>query len=505
MGDKRREFSSCRGRPRDAVTGMPLRLHRDERGTISIVALFTLLTLVILLGLVVNTGQQVDQKIKMQNAADAASYAGGVVLARNMNTLAFTNQLLSEVFALTAFMREAGKRRAESLTPEILDNWERIGRFMFTPSEFYKFRELGLAIREKIPPERAVEGDREMVLTFSDWAAAGSELMLPVFENILARRLIPQFQLALVDATPEMVQTAVDTTARRHGASWPNSVPLRGALWRTFGDPVGGWSEMVRRTLPAVNPVGGSELDMSRYRDRAKSNRDKLARRYLRKWNSSVLKHFDHFGKMSQFSSLWRIFTKGELQRLLDEQYPRRNLPHVIRSRRPGQQELERDYMFVGVVYRPRRADFMPGVFANPIETDTVAFAQISLFTPQRRLVWAHHQERTHRPPDGLDGGGIPGLPNPFPVVDEEPREPPEEPGESWWSVVLQSRSWHGSEWSLFNQNWSAQMVPATAPRLTTILSRRPYIHADMDETLVRGLPSLTGLQRRDIRWINHH
>ncbi len=204
-----------------AVAGLPSRLHRDQRGTISIVGVFTLLALVILLGMVMNTGQQVDQKIKMQNAADAATYSGGVVLARNMNSLAFTNQLLSEVFALTAFMREAQARRAESLTPEMLDNWERIGQFMFTPSEFSKFAELGLAINEKIPPMREVDGDREMIFAFSEWAAAGSELMLPVFEGILAEGLIPQFQVALVETTPYMVQTAVDETAQRHGQAWP--------------------------------------------------------------------------------------------------------------------------------------------------------------------------------------------------------------------------------------------------------------------------------------------
>ncbi|MFW6171187.1 MAG: Tad domain-containing protein [Planctomycetota bacterium] len=486
---------------------LPLRLHRDQRGTISIVALFTLLALVILLGMVVNTGQQVDQKIKMQNAADAATYAGGVVLARNMNTLAFTNQLLSEVFALTAFMREAGLRRAESLTPEILDNWERIGRFMFTPSEFDKFRDLGLAINEKIPPGRVVEGDREMVFTFSEWAGAGSDLMLPVFEGILAEELIPQFQIALVDAAPEMVQAAVDGTARRHGRAWPNQVTLRGALWRTRADPVGGGSEGGRRTVPVVNPNpnprGATELNMSRYERRAKSQRDKLARGYLKQWNSSVLKHFDRFGKMSQFSSLWRIFTQGELESLLDKEYPKRNLPHVLRSRLPGQEELEEDYMFVGVVYRAKRPDFMPGVFKNPVEADTIAFAQISLFTPQPRLVWAHHREREHQPPDGLSGGGIPGLRNPFPTIDPDPETPPS--GESWWSVVVQSRSRHSGEWSLFNQNWSTQLTPATTEQLPRILSQRPYVLDNLDETLVRGLPRLGELDIEDIRWINHH
>ena len=467
-----------------------------------IVALFTLLALVILLGMVVNTGQQLDQKIKMQNAADAATYSGGVVLARNMNSLAFTNQLLSEVFALTAFMRESQARRAESLTPEILDNWERIGRFMFTPSEFDKFAELGLAIDEKIPPGRAVDGDRQMIFAFSEWAAAGADLMLPVFEGILAEELIPQFQAALVETTPEMVQAAVDLTARRHGQAWPRPATLRAVLWRTSGDPVGGWSESIRGTLPVVNPVRGTELDMDTYFDRSKDERDDLAHMYLRRWNDAVMIHFDRFGRMSQFSNLWRIFTRGELDSLLDVEYPASNLPHVLRSGKPGQWELEEDYMFVGVVYRARRADFMPRVFRNPIASDTVAVAQISLFVPERRLIWAHHTERDHAP-DGLSGGGIPGLTNPFPALD--PDDEPSPPGASWWSVVTQSRSWHGDEWSLFNQNWSAQLAPATAQLLPLILSSRPYIHGDVDGQLARGLPRLDRLTTQDVRWINHH
>ena len=80
------------GQLRQAAAHLPLRLHRDQKGTISIIGVFTLLALVVLLGMVMNTGQQVDQKIKMQNAVDAATYSGGVVLARNMNSLAFTNQ-----------------------------------------------------------------------------------------------------------------------------------------------------------------------------------------------------------------------------------------------------------------------------------------------------------------------------------------------------------------------------------------------------------------------------
>ena len=64
---------------------LPLALHRDERGVISILTVFAMLMLTALLGMVMNVGRQVDGKIRMQNAADAAAYSGGVVLARGMN------------------------------------------------------------------------------------------------------------------------------------------------------------------------------------------------------------------------------------------------------------------------------------------------------------------------------------------------------------------------------------------------------------------------------------
>ena len=113
-------------RPRSTVR-IAVRLHHNERGTISIVSVFAMLLLAMLLGMVLNVGRHVDGKIKMQNAADAATYSGGVVLARGMNTLAFTNHLLCDVFALTAFMREARDGNAASFAPPILAAWAEIG------------------------------------------------------------------------------------------------------------------------------------------------------------------------------------------------------------------------------------------------------------------------------------------------------------------------------------------------------------------------------------------
>ena len=77
------------------------RLHRDERGSMSIVSVFAVMFLAMLLGMVMNAGRHVDGKLRMQNAADSAAYSGGVVLARGMNTLAFTNHLLCDIFATT--------------------------------------------------------------------------------------------------------------------------------------------------------------------------------------------------------------------------------------------------------------------------------------------------------------------------------------------------------------------------------------------------------------------
>src|SRR5208283_4508844 len=94
------------------------RLHGDERGSISIVSVFAVMFLAMLLGMVMNVGRHVDGMLRMQNAADSAAYSGGLVMARGMNTLAFTNHLLCDTFALTAFLREARDQNSASYAPQ---------------------------------------------------------------------------------------------------------------------------------------------------------------------------------------------------------------------------------------------------------------------------------------------------------------------------------------------------------------------------------------------------
>ena len=113
--------------------------------------MFAVLALTMLLGMVMNVGRQVDGKIRMQNAADAAAYSGGVALARGMNALAFTNHLLCDVFAQHGLApRRPATETAESYVPAILAAWANEGP-VFSRSGFPKFDALGPAITQEVP------------------------------------------------------------------------------------------------------------------------------------------------------------------------------------------------------------------------------------------------------------------------------------------------------------------------------------------------------------------
>jgi hypothetical protein len=400
---------------------------------------------------------------------------------------------------LTAYFREARDRSSESLTPEILNSWERVAP-AFQGSEFPPFDQLGYAIEEKVPAER------DMVFAFSEWSYAAAEMMLPVFEEILAERTIPEFQRALTEATPVLAQYAADEVARRHGRAWPVNTELRAVMWRTNVDPVGGMGELSRRTLPVVDPVMDITLEQDRYFRTARDQRERLARRYLRDWNNESLHAFDVHGKMSQFSNLWRIFTCGQLTRLLEVEYPATNLPFQIRDERGDISDvnahLESDFMFVGVVYRRQLANLVPGVFQNPIRSDTQAYSQIMLFVPRRRLIKAYPSTVT---PETGTIGGVPGeripLPGPRTPAAPPPPRDPDEDDEQPWTIVYQSEHWYPHDWNLINQNWTMQLVPATTSTIPAILSTRPEING------VTGFdtPDLRSLTEEDFRWLSHH
>src|ERR1044072_12685 len=86
------------------------RLHRDQRGVTSLLSLVAVMVFTMLLVMLTNVVRHVDDKVRMQNAADAAAFSGAAVLARGMNSIAFANHLQAETLALTALTRALDER-----------------------------------------------------------------------------------------------------------------------------------------------------------------------------------------------------------------------------------------------------------------------------------------------------------------------------------------------------------------------------------------------------------
>jgi hypothetical protein len=525
------------------------RLHRDECGTISILTVVTVIGLMMLLGLVLNVGRHIDDKVKMQNAADAATYSGGTVLARGMNSIAFTNHLLCDVFALTAFLREARDRNAEALVPDILAAWAKIGP-IFARSQFPKFQALGPAIEKKVPLEQ------KAVDSYGEMSAAISELVLPVLEYVLREQLIPEFQRSIVRSLPRLAQQTTNEVTRRHSLKQPKR-PGLGMLWRTNGMAVGfpDENDPQRRTLPAVDPtpgasggqtgpvpdphpdgLAGSDFNRiayaSQYLNLAVMDRDRYSKMYLARWIADRMQFFDVEAKMSQYVSLFRAFTGvygppgatcGQLGKLLYEEYPNSNLPHVIRLtenmmtpdalRGSGNQAminayLESNFMFVGIVYRRQFAESFAALFRNPLRSDPQTMTQVHLFIPQPRL-W---------PPDtagmgGVNlgggsqtGGGGFGVDVSIPAS-SAPVAGPNSQGSGLWTPDF---GW-SVRWNLFNQNWMVQLVPVIGDptvndNLVQILqSNPPQGIITSTQQFVPRVPNLSGVTSQDIRHINGH
>lgn len=528
-------------RCRNVLTGLMLKvagrartLHGDERGTISILSVIVMLMLTMLMGMILNIGEQIDDKIKMQNAADAATYSSGVVIARGLNTIAFTNHLLSETLALTAYFREGRDRYAESLVPEILDAWKAISE-QTGLSEFELIREMQPAINPKIQMEL------ELVKTFSDMTAVKARVLLPPLEMILgvpetgagaaatseeraASHLIPLFQRTVVQAIPQSSRMITSEIARRNmpGANYAKT---QAVMWNQRANPQATIDESkpLERLLPVLDPANEgpdvqylSSGESYLYGEMARSRRDGLASHYLREWiddDNFDLGPFERetlttggrvSGKMSRFISLFRGFTCAKLAKLMNEEYPSTNLPHMLRQPldrnnrailtqiestdmsgqgaqkhftgvlMPQQLYLDYDFTFVGAVYRPQRPPVMPGMYRIPIKGDAMAFARVSVYLPRPRYITSGGCPRfyglTYDPFTGETGCNTPAF-------------------DAW-----------PQEWSSFSQNWAAKLIPASSESVLALVKTNPRDKAPGVE-----LPDLNSMQMQDFKALNFH
>ena len=507
------------GKPRAArrrrEAGLIVALHRDEGGTISIVSVFTMMLLAMILGMVMNVGRQVDGKVKMQNAADAATYSGGLVVVRGMNTLVFTNRLLFDVFAVTAYLREAEQQNAASLVPQILAAWKAIGPVL-GQSQFPKFAAAGPAITQKVPMEQ------QMVQAYSDWVKATADIILPTWEQILQQELIPNFQRALVTATPMMSQLAANEIARRHGLVQGVSPADRGnmqaTMWRTNGNAIGanGETSAMTRTLPVVDPELDNVPNQAQYQATATQQRNNIANNYLTQWNNQMMAVFDRIAQMSQFGVLWRGFTCGQLNKLLNQDYPNSNLPFVIRadgSQLFGNPDLEGDYHFVGVCYWPPLTEALPGLFTNPktpngnnkaaVAADQT-FAAVTMYIPRNRLVWQYINPNAGGGNNAIPIGGVPGDAVNLPGTGNN--NGGGGGGNNAAGQWIVGRQGNPTDWDLLNQNWTLKLVPAVSTNRTnmlTILQTPPPVFAAGAQ--VSQVPALGNLSIQDWNTLNSH
>ena len=431
------------------------RIHHDQSGSISVVTVFAFIFLTMVLGMLMNVGRHADRKVKIQNAADAATMSGATVLARGMNTLVFTNHLMCDVFALTAYLREARDRNAESFTPEILAKWNEMAP-EFADAPHAKFSDLAQGIPSKTPLEQ------ELITAFSEQNAMVSESLLPVMEEILDFEMIPEFQRALVIALPQLSVTAADEVASRLGPinqGLAGAEPMRARMWRTNGDEFEAIGSAGFSQMPVADPINDISQRQPEYFSRGITERRTAANRYLDYLNRRMLQDFDEHAKMSQYSNLWRGFSKAYLRQLLEEEYPDSNVPYQIRrSDLSRQDEIAADYMFVGVSYWEQMNERMPGLFSNPNSSAQVAYAQSRLFIPRGRL---YHDSRFSFP-----------------------------------EGVFRHRV--STAHDLMNQNWVSKLVPATAPAIPQILQTSP-------QNLPIVVPSLGGINVEEFQQLNTH
>jgi hypothetical protein len=484
----------------DAAGRLKRRFHRDQCGTISILAVFAMMLLTILLGMIMNVGRQVDGKLRMQNAADAAAYSGGVVLTRGLNSLAFTNHLLSEVFTMTGILRTLHNRDAERYVPDILTAWQAEGPVL-AGSTFPKFSALGNAIPAK------ADAEQKLVTAFGDWGAAVADGSpgnpnsgaLPLMESILSQHLITTYQRAVVAAIPDMANQAAMTVANlnaQKNGQPDGRGPMTGILWRTDGQQL---DASYLASLVTDPNVALSDPSAPNVMAEARGQRDREAGAVFGIWSSKIMTFFDYGAKMSRFSELWRNFAHAEMQQLLAN-YPDTNLPMVLSSQAqmPSggttldyyEPQMNKYYTLLAVVYWGKGPDFFGGIFRSPIDSDPVAYSQLRVFVPTSRLVW----QKIVPTSSSVPLGGPPGY--------TWPPNPSSTSGTATW---VPGRQWVVStDWDLWNQHWTCQLVPATHPIVATILSTPPPVLAPGQNPSFQ-VPRLNGVSPDDLGQISYH
>jgi hypothetical protein len=407
------------------------RLHRDQRGVTSLMSLVAVMVFTMLLVMLTNIVRHADDKVRMQNAADAAAYSGAAVLARGMNAVAFANHLEAETLALTALLRALEDRGSQSA-------------------------------RQLLSVTRIILGTPESA------------------SPLAGDRLLPEYQRDVIALFPGLAQETADEIALRHGlpqGRLPQGLgqartappsqfgprgPQAGVLWLTRGVAVAAADESdpLSRTLPVIDPnIDGADwgrlTDIGDRQVAAAVRRLEVATQALRALHDQLPE------SRRQDASLLGDATRY-LIRLLEVDYPNTNLPMILRSqtgRTATGESTPRasDNSIVATVHRTFDREHGSKLFINPLasRSDAVTFAQAEFFLPRPRYRCCPWTLETHE-----------GTVN---NTDDWPRQ-----------------------WDSLNQTWSVRLTPADETAALTILqSQAPAPATGMRPLRLEGVTPL--------------
>jgi len=81
---------------RGLLRGVMARIHRDDRGAISVLVLLMIWCLVALIAMIWNTAEQATRRQQLQTAADSMAHAGATIMARALNETAAQNMIICQ-------------------------------------------------------------------------------------------------------------------------------------------------------------------------------------------------------------------------------------------------------------------------------------------------------------------------------------------------------------------------------------------------------------------------
>ena len=181
---------------------MARRFHRDEEAQVIFIGIFGSIAFTLLLAFVLNNSANLHEKMRMQNAADAASLAAAQVFADGMNTISDNNVAITEFLALKS-ISQAMVPMAGSLISGHFDTYLELLEACLIQPELWPLKEL----------YRIATNFDILVLENADYFMTETPQKCD--------NAIQNFQSAndaIMQSTPGKANSAADEVARKNGA-----------------------------------------------------------------------------------------------------------------------------------------------------------------------------------------------------------------------------------------------------------------------------------------------